>query len=112
MTAAMVACVAVSCSKGPSASSGNKAFASADAESQKMWQAATAAAATNDYVTSVTFFRKLYDNPNLTAEQHKAAEENLTVVYDRMSDAASKGDAAAVKAQEEISQISREMRGR
>jgi len=77
-----------------------------------MWQDATAAAATNDYVTSYTFFRKLYDNPKLTDAQHKAAEENLSVVYDRMTEAASKGDAAAVKAQQEISQIIREMRGR
>jgi hypothetical protein len=84
-------------------------FQSAPPESKAMWDAALSASKTNDYAAAYLILRKLSAQPDLSAEQKKAAEDMSTSVNTRMTEAASKGDANALKAMQDIRQSYRSL---
>ena len=78
-----------------------KAFDSAPAEVKQVWLMAVEASKTNDYVGGQTLFHRLL-NQELTPEQKDAVSKESTALNQRLYDAFDKGDAAAVKAVEEL----------
>lgn len=78
-----------------------KAFASASAELQGAWRTALAASQTNGYVLAVTTLREL-GQQQLSLEQAEAVQAAMRAVNTKLTAAMGHGDAAALKAMEEI----------
>jgi hypothetical protein len=79
-----------------------EAFAAASPKLKADWESVCAAAAATNYVTVILTGRKMQGVADLTSEQRTAVNEILTVLSEQMTAAALKGDAAALKAIEEI----------
>ena len=93
------------CGKGgPKSASGSKAFASASPDIKSEWDKIAAADTANDYATVILSSRKLLPQSVLTTEQRFALSQTMTAANTRMMDAAQKGDAAAIKANQEVNQ--------
>jgi len=105
---------AAGCKKSGSTGAGTvdlKAFDSAAAEVKEDWATALAAAQTNDYATAYLTLTRMQAQQQLTEAQYQALAAESTLVHTRMTDAAQKGDADALKAIQDIRAASRS-RGR
>jgi len=78
-----------------------KAFASAPDPVQQAWRTALAASQTNGYVVAVSTLRDLAGQP-LSLEQVEAVQTAMRAINAKLTAAVGSGDAAAVKAMEEI----------
>lgn len=78
-----------------------KAFDSAPAEVKLAWTTALAASETNGYVLAVSTLRGLA-GAGLPLEQLEAVQNAIRAVNTKLTEAVGRGDAAAVKAMEEI----------
>jgi len=87
------------CNKNPA--SGN-AFQSAPAEKKAVWDAATSAMSSNNYLGAITNLDSLLAQTDLSDEQKKAVTAAESSIRDRMYTAANKGDAAAQQALDEL----------
>ena len=90
-----------SSSTGPGAEA--KAFETATPEVKQVWQTALEADHTNDYAKGLTLYYSLLSE-QLTPEQREAVGRLSTGLKQRMSDAAAKGDAAALAALQQLQQ--------
>jgi hypothetical protein len=101
----------VGCNKGAGTGGAeqSKAFQSAPPETKAMWEAGLSASKTNDYAAAYLILRKLAAQPNLSPEQTKLISDETAAVNSRMSEAASKGDANAKKAMQDIRQSYRDL---
>jgi len=87
-----------SCGKGGS-KAGGRDFDRAAPEIKAAWEKAVAADQTNDYVTAVTEYRVvLVQRDHLSPSQIKAVEGANATLFQRLREAASKGDPAAQQA--------------
>jgi len=86
----------------PKVESESKVFETASAEVKDQWNKILTAATTNDYSTAVIGCRKLLTNQDLTQEQRGAINTTQAAVTAKMTDAAQKGDAAALQAVADI----------
>jgi len=78
---------------------GGHGFDKAAPEIKAAWDKAIAADQTNDYVVAVTEYRAvLVQRDHLSPGQIKAAEDANATLFQRMREAASKGDPAAQEA--------------
>jgi hypothetical protein len=84
-----------------------QAFQSAPAAIQAGWQLAIAAAATNDYATSILTLRRLQGQPDLTPEQKTAVNDRLDELNRQLAEALQKGDPNAAKAMQTMQQQGR-----
>ena len=89
-------------SPGPTAAE-IKAFEAATPEVKQVWQVALDADRTNDYGKGLSVYYSLL-HENLTEEQREAVGRLSTGLKQRLSDAAQKGDAAALAALQELRQ--------
>ena len=80
-----------------------KAFDTASPEVKRVWQAALEADRTNGYAGALTLYYSML-REDLTPEQRDAVGRVSTSLKQRLSDAAQKGDAAALAAQQELRQ--------
>jgi hypothetical protein len=78
-----------------------KAFDTATPAVKQVWQGAVEADRTNDYARGLTLYYSLM-RENLTPEQREAVRRVSTSLNQRLSDAAEKGDAAALAAVQEL----------
>jgi hypothetical protein len=84
------------CGKGGSPGTASKSFDAAPPAIKSVWDAAVAADSKNDFVTAVDGYRKLVaQQDSLSKDQRQAVEEAQGRIFQRLTDAASKGDAAA-----------------
>lgn len=99
VAAAVALLVVVGCSKSASSLGSQNAqlFSSAAPEVKAQWEAATAAMATNGFVSAMVALKKL-QQASLTSEQTAAVGATATAVSDEMYAAANKGDARAKEA--------------
>ena len=74
---------------------------------QAAWQLAVAAAATNDYATSILTLRRLQGNADLTPDQRTAIAARLEAVNAQLTAGLQQGDAAATKAMQTMQQQGR-----
>ena len=81
----------------------NHAFDSASPELKQSWAAALEAGKTNDYVGAQTLLYGLLTQ-QLTPEQQKAVQDEITVVRDNLSAAVQRGDPAAQAALQQLRQ--------
>lgn len=87
---------------GPPLSAGDQqAFDNAPPEVKQVWDHALAAERTNDYVVAQKLLYRL-SQQQLPPEQKDAVSKATSAVSKRMYDAAEKGDAAALKAIQEL----------
>ena len=78
-----------------------KAFASAPEALQTQWKSALAASATNGYVSAITTLRAM-TSQGLSIEQVEAVQAAMRAINGKLTTAIASGDAAALKAQEEL----------
>lgn len=81
----------------------NHAFDSASPELKQSWAAALEASKTNDYAGAQTLLYGLLGQ-QLTPEQQKAVQDEITVVRDNLTAAVQKGDPAAQAALQQLRQ--------
>jgi hypothetical protein len=87
---------------GPALSAGDKqAFDKAPPEVKQVWDRVLEADRTNDYVVAQKLLYGLSQQP-LPPEQKDAVSNETAVISKRMYDAAGKGDAAALKAIQQL----------
>lgn len=87
---------------GPALGAGDKqAFDKAPPEVKQVWDRVLEADRTNDYVFAQTQLYRLSQQP-LLPEQRDAVSNQTAAISKRMYDAAGKGDAAALKAIQEL----------
>ena len=93
------------CKKGNSSdpAAAIKAFDTASPEVKRVWQVALEADRTNAYAAALTLYYSML-REDLTPEQRDAVGRVSTSLKQRLSDAAQKGDAAALAAQQELRQ--------
>lgn len=86
----------------------SKLFATADPAVKAGWDRGIAALKTNDFAVAIVNFQQLLAQPGLTPDQSQAVADTLATANEQMTAAASKGDAKAREAIDEL----RKMRGR
>ncbi len=93
------------CGKGdPKPVNDTQAFVSANSDLKSEWDKIADADTANDYATVILNSRKLLPENSLTPEQRSALTAIMTAANTRMMDAVQKGDPAAIKASQEVSQ--------
>jgi len=79
-----------------------KAFDSAGPDVKTNWDLIVTATAANDYAPAIIGCRNLQRRTDLTDEQRAAVNDTVTALNAKMSAAAQKGDAKALKAVEDV----------
>ncbi len=107
--ALVVATAIAGCSKSPDALSAARAklFDSADADSKALWAAVMSSTKTNGYIQSMVALQSLRQKENLTPAQDKAVYDTLAAVNTQLRERAEKGDPAAKKVLEDMTQMQR-----
>ncbi len=99
----------VGCSKSPNTLSAGRAklFDSADPEAKALWATVMAATKTNGYIESMVALQALRQKENLSPAQDQAVYDTLAAVNTQLRERAEKGDAAARKVLEDMTQMQR-----
>jgi len=84
-----------------------KIFDSAPQEIKDAWSSALSAAETNGYAAAYLTLGQMRAQPGLSEEQRQVIANESTLVHTKMTEAAQKGDPAALQAIQEIREASR-----